>query len=139
MKNILLVNDDENFVVEKMNIFNKVFEFVHDKKTGKNYFNQFILSELFGINRKTVSYHLNKYLKNNTKNAKNIGINRIKLEIENAKRKQSFYDFNCVSYLAFRINTPEAIEIQNQISSILDTMFNVATGKTDFNNMEVLV
>lgn len=128
-----LFNAGDNFVVESMRIGNGNVEFVHDTKTGENYFNQKTLVNLFGVSRRTVGKHLEKYLKDSM----NFGAKSTKIEIRlktsNKGRKTSFYGFNAVTYLAFRINNPKATKIQNTISSVLDKMFNVVTGKDNIN------
>lgn len=53
-----------------------------------------------------------------------------------------FYNFKVVTMLASRINTPEAFDMLEWIDSSLNTMFNVATGKTELDTnikMEVII
>lgn len=129
-----LINVDSNFVVENMCIGNVTVEFVHDSKTGSNYFNQKTLVDLFGVSVGTISHHLNNYLESLESNSNNIRIPLINLKTNNGTKRVKFYGFNAVTYLAFKINTPKAIELQNTISSVLDKMFNVVTGKDSINS-----
>lgn len=57
----------------------------------------------------------------------------IRLKIENADKPVGFYNFKAVSYLAHRFNTVEALNMLEWIDSSLNTMFNVAIGKTDLD------
>lgn len=104
-----LINVSNDFSVESLKLGNRTVEFVHNKNTGYNYFNQKVLSDLFGINQNTVSKHLNKYLGDSSIFTTNSSKIRIRLQTSNKGRKTSFYGFDAVTYLAFRINTPEAI------------------------------
>lgn len=131
--NLKLFNSEENYVVESMSIGDSAVEFVHDTETGDNFFNQKTLVELFGVSVGAISKHLNKYLKDLESNSTNSRIPLINLKTNNRTKRVKFYGFNAVTYLAFRINTPEAIEIQNTINSLLNKMFNVATGKDSIN------
>lgn len=128
-----LINVDSNFSVESFKLGNKTVEFVHDKNTGYNYFPQAVLSDLFGINQSAVSKQLNNYLKTFDNFIPNRNKIQIKLKTSNRGRKTVFYGFDAVSYLAFKIDTPNAIQVRETISDILDTMFNVVTGKTDLD------
>lgn len=82
---------------------------------------------------------MNNYLENLESNSNNIRIPLINLKTNNGTKRVKFYGFNAVTFLAFKINTPKAIDIQNTISSVLDKMFNVVTGKDSINNVEVIV
>lgn len=59
---------------------------------------------------------------------------QIKLKTSNNGRKTVFYGFDAVSYLAFKIDTPNAIQVRETIADTLDTMFNVITGKESVNS-----
>ncbi len=75
-----LFNADENFIVENMSIGDCTVEFVHDKETGDNFFNQKTLVELFSVSVGTISHHLNNYLKRLENNSNNIRIPLINLK-----------------------------------------------------------
>lgn len=132
--NLKLFNAEDNFVVESMCVCDSTVEFVHDKETGDNFFNQKTLVGLFGVSVGTISKHLNRYFKDLESNSTNSRIPLISLKTNNGTKRVKFYGFNAVTYLAFRINTPEAIEIQNTINSLLNKLFNVATGKESINS-----
>lgn len=128
-----LINVDSNFSVESFKFGNMAFEFVHNNKTMDNYFNQKVLAKLFDVHKVTVGEHLNNYLKSLENFQGNSLKVQIKLKTDESKQRVKFYGFDAVTYLAFRINTPEAINVRNFVSHTLNTMFNVATGKTDID------
>ena len=138
MKNLVLIDDKGKYVVECLN---DEFEFVHNTVDGSNWFNQKTLAKMFGVSVQGIS----KQLKSISKRFPNKSTNRliINLAVKSNRRNSNmlFYDFKVVTMLASRINTPEAFDMLEWIDSSLNTMFNVATIKTDliFNNMEVLV
>lgn len=131
--NLVLVGENDNLVVECLN---GGFEFVHDKTDGSNWFNQKTLAKMFGVTQQSVSNKLKTYLNlvggSNDQYKKN-SIALIRLKIENADKPVNFYNFKAVSYLAHRFNTVEALNMLEWIDSSLNTMFNVATGKTDID------
>lgn len=129
-----LFNAEENFVVESMCIGDSTVEFVHDTETGKNFFTQRTMRSMLGLSRNAVSRLCNNYEGHLKDLSTNCGLNLIRLKTSNKGRKTSFYGFNALTYLAFRINTPKAIGIQNTISSTLNKMFNVVTGKDSINS-----
>ena len=135
-----LINVDSNFSVESLKFGNKTVEFVHNAKTMENYFPQKTLASMFGVSVANVSKLLNNYSKrikeSNNDLTKSLNVH-IRLKIDGSKSRVKFYNFKAVSYLAHRIDTVEALNMLEWIDSSLNTMFNVATGKTDFNNMEV--
>ena len=128
-----LINVDSNFSVESFKFGNMTFEFVHNNKTMDNYFNQKVLAKLFDVHKVTVGEHLNNYLKSLENFQGNSLKVQIKLKTDESKQRVKFYGFDAVTYLAFRINTPEAINVRDFVSHTLNTMFNVATGKTDMD------
>lgn len=52
MRNLVLVGENDNLVVECLN---GEFEFVHDKSDGSNWFNQKTLSKMFGVTVQSIS------------------------------------------------------------------------------------
>ena len=112
------------------------------KNFGSNLFNQKTLSKMFGVSVQGVS----KQLKSITKRFPNKSTNRliINLAVKSNRRNSNmlFYNFKVVTMLASRINTPEAFDMLEWIDSSLNTMFNVATGKTDLDTnikMEAII
>lgn len=91
--NLILIGENDNLVVERFKLGGRIFEFVHDKNTGYNYFKQKDLSNLFGITYVTVGEHLNKYLK--SLESKDF-FARIKLKTNNGTKRVSFYGFDAV-------------------------------------------
>ncbi len=128
-----LVNVDSNFSVESFELGNKVVEFVHDKETGYNYFNQQTMSYMLDLSKDTVSNHCKKYEKQLLNLSENVGLNLIRLKTSNKGRKTKFYSFDGLTYVVYRSNSDKAMEMRNVISSVLNKMFNVATGKTDID------
>lgn len=129
-----LFNADENFVVESMCIGDSTVEFVHDKENGKNYFNQKTMVELLGLSKSGVSYSCNKYEEHLKNLSSKTVLNLIELKTSNRGRTTKFYSFDGLTYVVYRSNSHKAMEVRNVISSVLDKMFNVATGKDSINS-----
>ena len=133
MKNLVLIDDKGKYVVECLN---DEFEFVHNTMDGSNLFPQKTLAKMFGVTQQSISNKLKTYLKlvgGSKDQYKKNSIGLIRLKIENSDKPVNFYDFKAVSYLAHRINTVEALNMLEWIDSSLNTMFNVATGRTDLD------
>lgn len=131
---IKLVNVGDDFSVESLKLGNETVEFVHNKETGKSYFNQGTMCSMLDLSKDTVSNHCRNYEKQLENLSENIGLNLIRLKTSNRGRKTKFYSFDGLTYVVYRSNSDKAMEVRNIISSILDTMFNVATGKTSINS-----
>ena len=134
-----LINVDSNFSVESLKFGNKTVEFVHNAKTMENYFPQKTLASMFGVSQPSISQSLKTVKQNINDNIRDSYIIKLGVKSKRNNSNMLFYSFKVVTMLASRINTPEAFNMLEWIDSSLNTMFNVATGKTDFNNMEVLV
>ena len=135
MKNLVLIDDKGKYVVECLN---DEFEFVHNTMDGSNLFPQKTLAKMFGVTVQSVSQSLKTISKHFPKESRNPLILKLKVNSNNRNNWMLFYDFKVVTMLASRINTPEAFNMLEWIDSSLNTMFNVATGKINFHNMEVL-
>lgn len=117
--------DNKNYLIAKLEKDNEEYYYIHDKETGENYFNQAVLKELFGVTQQTLSEHLNKYLEINENNTTKTCI---VLKMVNSKKGVKFYSFDAVTYLAYRINTEEALSIRQWISKALNEKYNQQTG-----------
>lgn len=124
-----LINVSENFVVENMKIGDVTVEFVHDKNTGLNYFNQETMIKILGLTKYGVSYACNKYEEQLKNLSSNTVLNVVKLKTSNRGRRTKFYSFDGLTYVVFRSNSGKAMQIREEISSVLDKMFNVVTGR----------
>lgn len=120
---IVLKKEYENLTI--VNLDDGV-SFIHDNNTGKNYFNRKTISKISGLSSKTVSKHINKYkdLSNKSQNM------RLNLKVVDSKKPVTFYSFDVVTYVVFRSNQEEAIQMRNYISDAIDEKFNRDAGFT---------
>lgn len=119
--------ENKNYLISKLEKDNEEYYFIHDKESGENYFNQAVLKELFGVSKMNISKHLNKYLGiNENKSTKSL----IVLKLVHSKSGVKFYSFDAVTYLAYRINTEEALSIRDWISQTLNEKYNQQQGLT---------
>lgn len=100
--------------------------FVHDKESNENFFSQESIGKLCGLSQRMVSYHLSQY-KAFGGNVQNMYIS---LNVFNSTKPVNFYSFDSLTYVAYRINKPEAVEIRNYINEQLNRMFNQDIGFT---------
>lgn len=117
--------ENKNYLIAKLEKDNEEYYFIHDKESGENYFNQAVLKELFGVTQRNMSHHLNKYLEFN-ENDRNKSL--IVLKLVHSKSRVKFYSFDAVTYLAYRINTEEALSIRDWISQTLNEKYNQEKG-----------
>lgn len=117
--------ENKNYLIAKLEKDNEEYYFIHDKESGENYFNQAVLKELFGVTQRNMSHHLNKYLEIN-ENDRNKS--SIVVKLVHSKNRVKFYSFDAVTYLAYRINTEEALSIRDWISQALNEKYNQQTG-----------
>lgn len=117
--------ENKNYLIAKLEKDNEEYYFIHDKESGENYFNQAVLKELFGVSKMNISKHLNKYLGiNENKSTKSL----IVIKLVHSKSGVKFYSFDAVTYLAYRINTEEALSIRDWISQALNEKYNQEKG-----------
>ena len=91
-KLILMDNNPKEYIVVELD--NDIC-FVHNNKTGKNYFNQNAISRITDLNQGTISYHIRQY-KDDIGNIDNIDI---ALNVLNSTKPVKFYDFDVVTYI----------------------------------------
>lgn len=106
---------------------------VHNVLTGDNFFNSKTIEKTLGLTKQKVSYHISKYEEFLTK-SKKIGLSqeysnsnktdKIKLKIKNSDKPVSFYSFDVLTYIAYRVNTLEAISMRDWIQNALNEKFN---------------
>lgn len=118
---ILKENNPDNYVV--VHLDNGV-SFIHDNKTGKNYFNQEAISEITGLTQGGVSARISRY----KAEISNITNCNIALNVLNSTKPVLFYDFDVVTYVVYRSNKTEAIQMRNYISNSIDEKFNRDVG-----------
>ena len=132
MKNkeiILQDNNPKEYIVVELD--NGIC-FVHNNKTGKNYFNQDAISRITGSSQNKISYHISRY-KESMQDIKNIDI---LLKVVDSRMPITFYDFDVVTYIVYRINTLEAIQMRKYISDAIDEKFNSDAGFTQPKSLE---
>ena len=121
MSLILKENNPNNYSV--VHLDNGV-SFVHDNKTGKNYFNQEAISRIVGLNQSAISKRISRY-KDEMDNIPNWNI---ALNVLDSTKPITFYDFDVVTYIVYRSNSLEAIRMRNYISNSIDEKFNKDVG-----------
>lgn len=98
--------------------------FVHDNKTGKNYFSNEIIAKACGLDESTVRNHWGTFKELNN-NVDNINVN---LKVLNIKKPVGFKSFDFFTYVAYRSDKPEAVGMRNYISDAIDEKFNKDVG-----------
>lgn len=129
-----LFNAVDNFVVESMCIGDSTVEFVHDTETGNNFFAQRTMRSMLGLSSNTVSKHCKNFEKQLNNFSQKSGKAIIKLKTNNSNQRIKFYSFDGLTYVVYRSNSDKAMEVRNLISSVLNKMFNVVTGKDSINS-----
>lgn len=111
----------KNYVVVELN---DGTSFVHDNINGQNYFSQKAIQKISGLTQKSVSKHIKRF-KDHMNNTTNSSIN---LEIFNSKKPVEFYSFDVVTFICFRSNKKEAIQMRQYIQEAINEKFNADTG-----------
>ena len=117
------LKDNENGRFEVVVLDNGV-QFIHDNKTGKNFFNQKAIQQISGLGQSRVSQALNRY----EAQIGNITISNISLMLLNSSKKTKFYSFDCVNFVVMRSDQKEALEMRQYISDAIDEKFNRENG-----------
>lgn len=118
---LILKENYENLIVVDLD---NGISFVHDNKTGKNYFNNKIIAKACGLNERTVRDHWKKFKELNT-NGDNIAVS---LKVLNIDRPVEFKSFDFFTYVAYRSDKEEAVGMRNYISDAIDEKFNKDVG-----------
>lgn len=120
---IVLKKEYENLTV--VNLDDGV-SFVHDNKTGKNYFMDKTIAHVAGMTVRNVRKHKKKYKAIATKGTNS----SLSLEVSNSDKPVEFNDFDFLTYVVYRSDKTEAIQMRNYISNAIDEKFNADTGFT---------
>ena len=49
--------ENKNYLIAKLEQNDEEYYFIHNKEDGKNYFNRKVLSEMFDVDLRSISYH----------------------------------------------------------------------------------
>lgn len=114
---LILKENYENLIV--VDLANGI-SFVHDNKTGKNYFSNKTIAEACGLKERTIRDHWGKFKELNS-NGGNIAVS---LKVLNINRPVVFKSFDFFTYVAYRSDKNEAVGVRNYISNAIDEKFN---------------
>ena len=114
---LVLKEDYENLEIEYLD---DDVQFVHDKETGKNYFSNKVIAKCTGLEESVVRKHWSNFKELNT-NVQNM---HVVLKVANVKQGVDFKSFDFLTYVAYRSNKPEAIQMRNYIVNAIDEKFN---------------
>lgn len=98
--------------------------FVHDNKTGKNYFSNKMIAEACGTDESNVR----RYWSNFKEKRNNVLNSHVVLKVANVKQGVDFKSFDFFNYVSNRVNTKEALQMQEYISDAIDEKFNKDVG-----------
>lgn len=98
--------------------------FVHDNKTGKNYFENKMIAECTGVKESTVRDHWRNFKNFNT-NVNNIDVS---LKVVNIDKPVVFKSFDFLNYVIYCSNEPEAVGMRDYITDAIDEKFNKDVG-----------
>ena len=122
-KLILKDNNPKEYVV--VDLDNDI-SFVHNNKTGKNYFNQNAISRITDLTQGRISQSIQRY----NADMEDITNSNILLNVSNSRIPVKFYDFDVVTYIVYRSNNLKAIQMRKYISDSIDEKFNRDAGFT---------
>lgn len=118
--------ENKNYLIAKLEQNDEEYYFIHNKEDGKNYFNRKVLSEMFDVDLRSISYHT-KQIEEKMGKTKNFGV---ALKLSHSTKPVQFYGFSVVRYLASRINTEKAFAMCEWIDDALNEKYNQQTGLT---------
>ena len=126
---ILMDNNPKEYIVVELD--NGIC-FVHNNKTGKNYFNQEAITRITGLDQSGISRHISRY-KEEMQDMHNM---HILLKVVNSRARVKFYDFDVVTYIVYRSDKLEARRMRKYISDAIDKKFNSDAGFTQPKSLE---
>jgi hypothetical protein len=121
MNELILGEKYEDLVV--VNLPNGI-SFVHNNETGKNFFNQNAISRITGLTQGRISKAIRRY----NEEIEDITNSNILLKVLNSRAPVKFYDFDVVTYIVYRSDKLEAIQMRKYISDAIDERFNRDVG-----------
>lgn len=116
--------ENKNYLIAKLEQNDEEYYFIHNKEDGKNYFNRKVLSEMFDVDLRSISYHT-KQIEEKMGKTKNFGV---ALKLSHSTKPVQFYGFSVVRYLASRINTEKAFAMCEWIDDALNEKYNQQQG-----------
>ena len=98
--------------------------FVHDDKNNKNFFSNKIIAQACGTNESNVR----RYWKNFKDKRTNVSKSHVSIMIVNSDKPVDFKGFDFFNYVSNRVNTKEALQMQEYIANAIDEKFNKDIG-----------
>ena len=118
---LILKENYENLVVVDLD---NGISFVHDNKTGKNYFSNKMIAEACGTDESNVRRYWGEFKAKRT----NVLNSHVSLKVLNIDKPVGFKSFDFFNYVSNRVNTKEALQMQEYISDAIDEKFNRDVG-----------
>lgn len=118
---LILKENYENLIVVDLD---NGISFVHDNKSGKNYFSNKIIAEACGTDESNVRRYWGEFKAKRT----NVLNSHVSLKVLNIDRPVGFKSFDFFNYVSNRVNTKEALQMQEYISNAIDEKFNKDIG-----------
>ena len=118
---LILKENYENLIVVDLD---NGISFVHDNKTGKNYFSNKMIAEACGTDESNVR----RYWSNFKEKRNNVLNSYVVLKVANVKQGVDFKSFDFFNYVSNRVNSKEALQMQEYISDAIDEKFNSDVG-----------
>lgn len=118
---LILKENYENLIVVDLD---NGISFVHDNKTGKNYFSNKMIAEACGTDESNVR----RYWSNFKEKRNNVLNSHVVLKVANVKQGVDFKSFDFFNYVSNRVNSKEALQMQEYISDAIDEKFNSDVG-----------
>lgn len=118
---LILKENYENLIVVDLD---NGISFVHDNKTGKNYFSNKIIAKACGTDESNVRRYWGEFKAKRT----NVLNSHVSLKVLNIDKPVGFKSFDFFNYVSNRVNTKEALQMQEYISDAIDEKFNKDVG-----------
>lgn len=118
---LILKENYENLIVVDLD---NGISFVHDNKTGKNYFSNQMIAEACGTAESNVRRYWRKFKEYRT----NVSNSHVSLFVSNSDKPVDFKSFDFFNYVSNRVNSKEALQMQEYISDAIDEKFNRDVG-----------
>ena len=118
---LILRENYENLIVVDLD---NGISFVHDNKTGKNYFSNKMIAQACGTDESNVRRYWRDFKEKRT----NVLNSHVSLKVLNIDRPVDFKSFDFFNYVSNRVNTKEALQMQEYISDAIDEKFNKDVG-----------
>ena len=122
-KLILKDNNPKEYIVVELD---NGISFVHDNNSSKNFFSNKMIAEACGIDESNVR----RYWKNFKDKRTNVLNSHVSLFVTNSDKPVDFKDFDFFNYVSNRVNTTEALQMQQYISEAINEKFNKDVGFT---------